>query len=56
MHPLSRYPNTDVVLLDSMMPEIDGYEGDREKAIAAGASDYITKPVDLDHHIAMMRV
>ena len=28
---------------------------DREKAIAAGASDYITKPVDVDQLVSMMR-
>jgi signal transduction histidine kinase/CheY-like chemotaxis protein/HAMP domain-containing protein len=78
---LQQHANTDVVLLDIMMPEMDGYEtarairamprfehlpiisltakamkGDREKAIAAGASDYITKPVDIDQLVSMMRV
>jgi CheY-like chemotaxis protein len=31
-------------------------KGDREKAISAGASDYITKPVDIDQLVSMMRV
>jgi CheY-like chemotaxis protein len=31
-------------------------QGDRDKSIAAGASDYITKPVDMDQLIALMRV
>lgn len=71
----------DIVLMDMMMPQMDGYEtislirkdsklsnlpilavtakamvGDREKCIQAGASDYISKPVDLDQLISLLRV
>jgi CheY-like chemotaxis protein len=31
-------------------------KGDREKSIAAGASDYITKPVNIDQLLSLMRV
>jgi DNA-binding response OmpR family regulator len=30
--------------------------GDREKCIQAGASDYIAKPVDMDHLLSLLRV
>ncbi|MFJ3337765.1 HAMP domain-containing protein [Streptomyces sp. NPDC086766] len=77
---LEQHDDVAVVLMDIMMPEMDGYatttairrmpqfaglpiialtakamKGDREKAIESGASDYVTKPVDPDHLLAVMR-
>ncbi|MDD3654271.1 MAG: ATP-binding protein [Desulfotomaculaceae bacterium] len=78
---LQANPDIDLVLMDMMMPEMDGYETmrvirqmpeyetlpiialtakamkfDREKCINAGASDYISKPVDLEKLFSLIQV
>jgi PAS domain S-box-containing protein len=78
---LEQHTDIDLVLMDVMMPEMDGYEamqkiraqpqyrklpiialtakamkGDKTKCIDAGANDYLSKPVDTDKLISLMRV
>jgi CheY-like chemotaxis protein len=78
---LSEQPDVNVVLMDIMMPEMDGYEaigairkdprfrtlpiiamtakvmaGDQEKCLQAGANDYISKPIDIEKLLSLLRV
>ncbi|MGZ5027150.1 MAG: response regulator [Methylobacter sp.] len=77
---LKQNPDISLVLMDIMMPGMDGYTaiheirqqqcfqdlpiialtakamiGDREKCLAAGANNYLSKPLDIDDLMAMMR-
>jgi len=81
LYVLEKNKDIDVILMDIMMPEMDGYEtmkriradnenkdltiisvtakamkGDRQKCIESGASDYITKPVNIEQLVSLMRV
>jgi two-component system cell cycle response regulator DivK len=77
---LQAHPGVGIVLLDMMMPELDGYEaitnlrkvpgragmpvvavtaqampGDREKCLAAGANAYVSKPVNVDLLLELLK-
>ena len=80
MEALNKHTDLALILMDLMMPELDGYDtirlirgqkrfqqipiigvtaramkGDRDKCLEAGASDYVSKPVNVQHLLSLMR-